>query len=765
MGRTTRRASEVVLGAVLACVALVAVPPAAQADEGLAVASSSTYVLDTEATAIDATVELDLRNVTPDRPTGDGTYQYYYGAFGVPVPAGAQDVRAVSGSGSLAVTLSPTDDPSTSMARVDFPDLTYGASRHITLTYTVPGAPPRSEDITRAGEGYATFVASGVGDAGSNVVRVVAPAGLTFTSTADGFEATTADGTDTWTATTNTDDGGFWALVSLRDPAKVDERPVDVAGSTLVLESYPDDAQWSDFAADLVTDGIPALEDLVGTPWPGGLDRIREDASPSLRGYDGWFDPGDDEIVVTEALDPDLLLHELSHAWLSDTSFDQRWQYEGLAQVVAERAAVGLGGTPTEHDDVSPSDTAAVPLSQWGGSGSSRSTDVDSWAYPAAYRATQALVGDLDDDTFAAVVGAGVRGERAYDPPGATDPAERKTTTWQRWLDLVETRGGVEDAAETYSRWVLTGEERTTLEARAEARADYAELDEGDGVWLPPEGLRRAMTSWDFDEATQVRTAVSDLGADAVAVQEAADSAGLDVPGPVRASYEEADGDEQYAALAASLPAAATAVGAVGEASVVASLDRNPFGRLGAGLLQLENGAERAASLLAAGEIPESQETADAVTSRAGWATPLGVGLPLLVLLVLAGVVVLVVMRRRSSQLPEHPGVPEGVGLDALEVQELRDPLVVGAQQLGVDGGLDRLAVDGLEAVPAEEAGLEGETEQPGQSEVPGALDEPVEEAGPDATPEEAGLHGQRANLPEVLPEDVYGTAADDTAR
>lgn len=153
MGRTTRRASEVVLGAVLACVALVAVPPAAQADEGLAVASSSTYVLDTEATAIDATVELDLRNVTPDRPTGDGTYQYYYGAFGVPVPAGAQDVRAVSGSGSLAVTLSPTDDPSTSMARVDFPDLTYGASRHITLTYTVPGAPPRSEDITRAGEG------------------------------------------------------------------------------------------------------------------------------------------------------------------------------------------------------------------------------------------------------------------------------------------------------------------------------------------------------------------------------------------------------------------------------------------------------------------------------------------------------------------------------------------------------------------------------------------------------------------------------------
>ena len=84
----------------------------------------------------------------------------------------------------------------------------------------------------------------------------------------------------------------------------------------------------------------------MGTPWPGGLERIREDASPSLRGYDGWFDPSDDEIVIGERFDADLIFHELSHAWVSGERFDQRWVSEGLAQVLAERTVLATGGEP-----------------------------------------------------------------------------------------------------------------------------------------------------------------------------------------------------------------------------------------------------------------------------------------------------------------------------------------------------------------------------------------------------------------------------------
>ncbi len=243
-----------------------------------------------------------------------------------------------------------------------------------------------------------------------------------------------------------------------------------MAGTSLLLSGFPDDPQWADFVAEQVVKGIPALERLVGARWPGGLERIREDASPSLRGYDGWFDPTDDEIVIGEALDEDLLFHELSHAWVSGDRFDERWVSEGLAQVLAERTVVATGGTPRKQPSVSRRSAGAVALNAWGGSAGSRSADVDAYAYPAAYAATGALLKNLEDEELAAVVGAGIRGERAYDPPGTKD-GDGGRTSWQRWLDLLETRGGVEAAPDVFSRWALTAEERAQLAPREKARA------------------------------------------------------------------------------------------------------------------------------------------------------------------------------------------------------------------------------------------------------------------------------------------------------
>ncbi len=761
-----RRAAGVVLAGLLVGVGALLAAPSAVADEGLTVTASSRYVLDAEDTSVRATLELELRNVSPDQLAEDGVYQYYYDAFAVPVPAGAEDVVARSGGGTLPVTLSATEDPSTSMARITFPDLLYRQTRGITLEFTVPGAPPRSDDWTRVGRGYATFVTSSPGDPGRNRVEVVAPGGMSFVSTVDGFERTGSGSTDSWTLSENTDATGIWAVVSLRDPDLVDERVVDVDGTALTLESFPDDTQWTDFVADVVTDGIPTLERLVGTPWPGGLERIREDATPSLRGYDGWFDPDGDEIVVGENLDEDLILHELSHAWLSGERFDERWQYEGLAQVVAERAVRAGGGRPFRQPGVGRGDPDAVPLNSWGGGAGSRSTAVEAWAYPASYRVTDTLLGDLDDETFAAVVGAGVRGERAYDPPGTSDHTGGRTS-WQRWLDLVETRGGTSGAAKVFTTWVLTPEQAEGLKGRAAAREAFVALDEADGSWTPPEGLRDAMTLWDFDRAAHVREAVSGLGDDAVAVQEAADAAGLDVPGPVRDSYEDAALDEQYATLATSLPAAARAITAVGAATAAANEEQGPFGDLGQQLLGIDDGAQDAMAQLVAGAVPEAQAAADEVTSRAGWVLPLGIGLPVLVLLVLAGGVIAVVLavRRRPSQHPKHAGVAQGVGLDPLEVEELRDPLVVGAQQLGVDGGVDRLPLDRLEAMSGEERHLEGQAEQPRQAQVASPVHEPVQEAGADSPAEERGVDGEGTHLAEVLPEDVQRPTADDPAR
>ncbi|HYH72638.1 MAG TPA: hypothetical protein VD764_05430, partial [Nocardioides sp.] len=478
-GRTRRRATW----AVALAVGVVLVGQPALADDGLATGGRSRYVLDPKATTVDATVTVDLRNTTPSR----GGFFYYYESFSVPVPAGAEKVRARSGGSSLSVSLAGTEDPSTRLARISFPRLLYGRSRTITLTYEVPGEKPRAKDSTRVGPGYATFAVHGVGDAGRNTVEVVAPTAMTFDATSDDFTAQEKGSTTTHTSTSTFDGSGSWAVVSLRDPKRTDERSVEVGGVALLLNGFQDDPRWSRFVASKVTAGIPALEKLVGATWPGGLERIREDASPSLRGYDGWFDPSDDEIVIGEQLDADLIFHELSHAWVSGERFDERWVSEGLAQVLAERAVVATGGTPHVHPRVSPTSGRALELNSWGGSAGSRSDDTDAYAYPASYAATRALLEDLDDTELAAVLGAGLRGERAYDPAGTRD-SDGGRTSWSRWLDLLETRAGVEDAPQVFRRWVLTDEQRAQLGPRAKARTAYAAVDEGDGGWLPPEG-------------------------------------------------------------------------------------------------------------------------------------------------------------------------------------------------------------------------------------------------------------------------------------
>ena len=707
----SRRWAGALASLALVATSVVAGAAPATADDGLSTGSSSRYVLDAEDTTVEATITLDLSNTTTDSRDG---YYTYYDTYAVPVPAGAEEVRATSSGRPLDVDLQRTDDPSTRLARMSFPELRSGRSRKITLTFQVPGEKPRSPDSTRVGPGYATFAVYGLGDPGRNVVEAVAPVSMTFDSTSEEF-STDQQGDSVTYRVDSEDAEGFWAVVSFRDPDAADERSVDAAGTSFVLAGFKDDPEWADFVDGRVKSGIPALERLVGTPWPGGLQRVREDASPSLRGYDGWFDPTDDEIVIGERLDDDLILHELSHAWLSGDRFEERWIYEGLAQVVADRAVRRIKGDPADHPPVSRRGDDAVALNAWDGSADTRSTDVDGYAYPAAFTATSALLGDLDDEDFARVLASAITGERAYDPVGTSPPGGSRTS-WSRWLDLVEDRGGVEDAPSVFTRWVLTPEQVTELAPRKAARTAYRAVDDGDGAWLPPEGLRDAMTRWDFDRAEQVLPEVASLGEPVRATQRAAAEAGLEVPAVVRAAYEGADAQEEYAALATSLPRAAGVITDVGDAARVAAAEHDPVTGLGESLLRVDQTSREATALLEAGDFDGAAVAADRASTRAAIALLVGVGVLHLVLLALVLLAVggwLVVRSARRSEGAQHAGVAQGVGLHPLQVQELRDPLVVGAQQLDVDRRVDRLTLDGGEAVAREERRFEGQAEQP----------------------------------------------------
>jgi len=650
-------------GAACACLVLLGAPTVASAepDDGLSETSRTRYEVD-GAGPVRVTVTTTLRNEQPDT----GLYFYYWDEYAIPVPAGATDVSATSGGAAFEVALEPTQDPATRAARVSFPPLNYGRERTVEWAYTVPGEPLRSEGYTRVGPGYATFAVNAAGDPGQVVVEVVAPTSMDFDSTWDGFTPIDEGTSRTHRASGSTDDLGTWAFVSLRDAAQSESTTIEVGGTKLVLESFPGDTEWSGFVAEQVTAGLPALERAVGMPWPGDLERIREDVAPEVLGY-AWFDSFAGEIVLPEDLDAGLLFHELSHAWLSGNTFEGRWVYEGLAEEVGRRVAAETGG-PTEPSAAPARDAEdALALVAWQEVDDDDIADGsdagEEYAYAAAATAMSQLVGGLDAQALGSLVAAAHAGESAYDEPGTLDHEGR--TDGRRFLDLVEGRAGVPEAETTYRTWVADEAEVALLDARAPAREAYAVLDEADGEWSPPAGLRAAMTDWAFGDAEAARAAMgADAATSAGQVQQAARAAGLPDPVAVRAQYEGAADAEEYAALATVLPRAVAVVGTVGEA-VAAASGGGPLAGLGRALLGVDGTVGDARAALDDGRLDVAERTAGAASSRAAAAPWVGAGVVVLALSALGALVVLLRRRRAAEPAvavagPADPGVGAG---------------------------------------------------------------------------------------------------------
>ncbi|MCW5954285.1 MAG: hypothetical protein KIT69_18705, partial [Propionibacteriaceae bacterium] len=525
-----------------------------------------------------ARITLTLRNTIPDRRLPDGSIRYYYyDNYQLPVPAGVKKVVASSGGATLRTSFRPGSDSTVRLVHVTFPQLRYGRTRTITFDFEIPGSPVRSKDYTRVGDGYAAFAVQSWGKRGQVSVEIVLPKEMEFNSTADGFTATAKGQKVTWRIDRHTQDDGIWSFVSARDSSRVGEHQVTIGGDTVALLSLPGDEAWATFIAAETTKGVPVLEALVGQEWPGGLARIREDVAPAVTGY-AWFDRDRREIVLGEEFDSALLYHELTHAWLNSERLTGRWLYEGLTELVAQRAVVRTGGDSEPHKPPKRTSKFAFPLLEWAEGPKVRADDGELYGYHASYTAANALAGELDDATLAALLTAAYRGESAYDPPRT--PTGR-TTDWRRFLDLVEDRAGVTGAAEIYRTWVLDGDRAESLDERDAAREGYRTLDAADRDWLPPKGLRQAMTEWRFDEARSTIDALAGVAATAGRLQQDTEAAGLAEPEWLRQSWQEASTSADYAALATIVPRALEVTGAVATASEAAGSATGPVAELG----------------------------------------------------------------------------------------------------------------------------------------------------------------------------------------
>ena len=124
-------------------------------------------------------------------------------------------------------------------------------------------------------------------------------------------------------------------------PAGEEPQTIPFGSRTVVLTvDSPGDKEWVAHVTELVIAAGPALEEMIGVPFPGPEKMtISERTSDQLSGYAGMA--GCSHVVCHIRLlpyfDDTTLLHELTHAWTQ--SFRNRWLAEGMAEYISDRAA------------------------------------------------------------------------------------------------------------------------------------------------------------------------------------------------------------------------------------------------------------------------------------------------------------------------------------------------------------------------------------------------------------------------------------------
>jgi hypothetical protein len=308
----------------------------------------------------------------------------------------------------------------------------------------------------------------------------------------------------------------------------------------LTVEGSPGDEEWAQRLTDLVIAGGPALEELIGVPFPGpDAMTISERTSEQLSGYAGMA--GCSHVVCGIRLlanfDDTTLLHELTHAWTQ--SFRNRWLAEGMAEYISDRAAARIDGRIIPVAEPA-GDRPPFPLLDWmltidfnSAEEEQISNEYEGYVWSRRFfEQLEATVGrDALRRTMAAVV-----------------PLQPGTVGVRRFMDAVDEAGGV-PADDLFIRYVFPPERESEIRDRQTARDRLSALS-GRAAAEAPElsqdvfiSVRERMAAWEF---TPVINAVAYLeeGLNAYlalrdrlpALRSAAEQAGLSYPSSLQSA-------------------------------------------------------------------------------------------------------------------------------------------------------------------------------------------------------------------------------------
>jgi hypothetical protein len=569
---------------VLALGSSVGVGPALAATDFLRESVVTTYRVDGAKGAVHVTLDIRATNTKPSSAT---TY-YYFNTLSFGIQAEARSIAASSNGRRLDVTV--TSRPGYRDVLVHTPRLLYRQTRSTRLTFDLPSGKPRSDSPIRVGKAHAEFTAWSWGDDNLADVRIVLPhdfdadvhawpdesANQPRSTVRAGFRTFAVDDIpkpDEWYATVDASDAGALTDVDLG----LTDRPI-------AIHAWPEDKEWLDQVSTVLKSGLPRLEDAIGLPWPvKGTLEVSEVSTAEIDGYAGIYDSFSDDIQMSEDLDPQVIVHEASHAWFDGSFFAQRWIGEGLADEYASIVVAATEGGPrAEPPRVTPRSAGNFMLNAW--PPPSRVDDetelTERYGYNASWTVIHELMQQIGEPGMRDVFAAAAKREIAY--VGAVDPEQAAIISdWRRFLDLVEGVGGAKDATRLFSDWVVTPTETSELTARSAARARYDELVTHGGDWLPGILVRRPMSTWDFETATAAIDAAEQVLDERDQLTAATAELGLGFPGTLEPDYERATKAEDLDALESRSARWLEAAAAVRSAREALAATRPPLTTIG----------------------------------------------------------------------------------------------------------------------------------------------------------------------------------------
>jgi hypothetical protein len=503
-GTVCRRRTAIVVAFLVALVALPFATPARASHGGLVVVAATRYEVQPAAARVRVTIDAVATSHEPD-PT-DG--RYYYTGTTFAIPADASNVAASSGGAALPVRIVEQTEDYRALEVTYATRVFFRESYRYQVTFDLVDAGGQADRDVRIGTSLAAFPVWAFGtdeEAGSSVV-VELPAG--YEATVQGSPMSIDEGASrTLLRAEPPDPFAFFAYVSADRPGAFAEQDLEVPlrddTARVTVRAWEDDPAWARRTVDLLQEGLPVLEALIGVDYPhAGRLFVEEAAISRLGEYAGIFDPNAALIRVRYDADAFVTLHEAAHLWFNSRLLDGRWIGEAWAEFYSIEAGEQLGEEGFRWELTGQMRRSRIPLNDWGAVGR-EDLAVEDFAYAASYVVAGRIAERTDLDGLRRVWQAAAAREHAYLlPDGSPDPGRARLGQpgWQRLLDLLEERTD-ERFDDLWAEWIVNADEQPMLAERASVRSAYRDVLEQADEWLLPPVIRLDLGDWAFDRA------------------------------------------------------------------------------------------------------------------------------------------------------------------------------------------------------------------------------------------------------------------------